>query len=323
MRIQETPELQQVAVKIQRAWRCFLCRKHAAIAFPEEYTCPITCLIFQQPVIAGDGNTYEWDAIRRYLNGHPPPCRGPLGTEIRASILYPNRALINILDEFRTSHRMAAMRPFHVEPAHAPTTPAPIQRVQHHYLTPRDVVSQGLSVEALMVHPAFLERMQNTGLNMILLNLTGNQRLGATQHQLVDAVTRSSLRNREGEAGFTPLKKMILDTRFLSYVHNSGLDLILACLRVSNNGTKNEKIDSIRRHVPLDVKLQGPTGMERVIQLPRCTAVTNFKEDLFNLKYRIEVDGVPLTTCLGHSNLEDGSIITIVDRFPAPQDSSC
>ena len=254
-----------------------------------------------------------------------------MGAEcITSSTLVPNLNLRSECMQYREEHRMGMPQIAPAAPAPAQPQPVPQRAAipqerarpptlnEYPNFHPRDVVSYGLSVEALMVHPAFLERMQNTGLNMILLKLTGNQRLGATQRQLVDAVTRRSLRNREGEAGFTPLNKMILDTRFLSYVHNSGLDLILACLRVSNNGTKNEKIDSIRRHVPLDVKLQGPTGMERVIQLPRCTAVTNFKEDLFNLKYRIEVDGVPLTTCLGHSNLEDGSIITIVDRFPAP-----
>ena len=132
-------------------------------------------MIFQQPVIAGDGNTYEWDAIRRYLNDHPPPCRGPLGTEIRASILYPNRALINILDEFRTSHRMAAMRPFHVEPAPSappprsrPRPPAPVRPV----MTVREASTMTLQV--VVTKPAWLYELRKHTLLRICLLYTSD-----------------------------------------------------------------------------------------------------------------------------------------------------
>jgi len=63
---------------------------------PDEFVCPITHEVMQDPVVASDGHTYERWAIQEVLYLLPIPRRkSPLTREVLSSALFPNRALKN------------------------------------------------------------------------------------------------------------------------------------------------------------------------------------------------------------------------------------
>jgi len=66
---------------------------------PEEFCCPITQDLMEDPVIAEDGNTYERTAIVEWIDKHgdSPISREPLNKEI----LIINRALKNQIEQYK------------------------------------------------------------------------------------------------------------------------------------------------------------------------------------------------------------------------------
>ncbi len=63
---------------------------------PEEFLCPITLDIMEDPVICEDGYTYEREAIISISNSLSPMTRQP----INKRILIPNRALKQSIEKF-------------------------------------------------------------------------------------------------------------------------------------------------------------------------------------------------------------------------------
>jgi hypothetical protein len=57
---------------------------------PDEYLCPITCEVMEDPVIAEDGQTYEREAIATWVAGHGT---SPMTRQRMANMLFPNRAI--------------------------------------------------------------------------------------------------------------------------------------------------------------------------------------------------------------------------------------
>ena len=70
---------------------------------PEEYICPITKDVMEDPVVASDGHTYERIAIMQYLEneGKSPITR----QEMNESQLLPNRVLKTVIDKWRTENQ--------------------------------------------------------------------------------------------------------------------------------------------------------------------------------------------------------------------------
>jgi hypothetical protein len=67
---------------------------------PDEYRCPITREIMDDPVICSDGHTYEREAIERWLRNHrnSPKTNAPLPTRT----VLPNHNLRAIIESFKT-----------------------------------------------------------------------------------------------------------------------------------------------------------------------------------------------------------------------------
>ena len=65
----------------------------------EDYMCPITLEIMKDPVVASDGNTYEREAIERYLriSNLSPMTRQPI-----THTLFPNRSLKNCIENYNS-----------------------------------------------------------------------------------------------------------------------------------------------------------------------------------------------------------------------------
>ena len=65
---------------------------------PSSLHCPITHEVFQDPVIAADGHTYERQAITQWLEGQPQsPCTRQVMT---LDSLRPNYLVKSLLIEF-------------------------------------------------------------------------------------------------------------------------------------------------------------------------------------------------------------------------------
>jgi hypothetical protein len=70
---------------------------------PDEFLCPITLTLMSDPVIGGDGHTYERAAITQWLrtNPHSPMTRQPLAV----NSLKPNYALKSAIERFIASQK--------------------------------------------------------------------------------------------------------------------------------------------------------------------------------------------------------------------------
>lgn len=76
---------------------------------PQAFLCPITCDLMFEPVVASDGNSYELVAIERWLEDHTT---SPLSNvELNPKNLYPNRALQQLIDEFREKKGIVKQKP--------------------------------------------------------------------------------------------------------------------------------------------------------------------------------------------------------------------
>lgn len=91
-----------------------------ATPVPDEYLCPITLLLMNDPVIGSDGQTYERFAITQWLrtNRQSPLTRQPMTIES----LKPNYALKSAIARYKTQV-LPKKKPAPAAPA---PTPAPV-----------------------------------------------------------------------------------------------------------------------------------------------------------------------------------------------------
>lgn len=73
-----------------------------SIVIPEKFICPISYMIFLDPVIASDGRTYERECIVKWMNSNDN--RSPFTNQTLCQQLYNNIGLKNEIDEWITSH---------------------------------------------------------------------------------------------------------------------------------------------------------------------------------------------------------------------------
>ena len=72
------------------------------VEIPNEFLCPITLEILQDPVIASDGNTYERFAILQHISMDASP-RSPLTRNLlESNILISNNNLMKMIEDFCT-----------------------------------------------------------------------------------------------------------------------------------------------------------------------------------------------------------------------------
>ena len=71
------------------------------VEIPNEFLCPITLEIMQDPVIASDGNTYERSAILQHISMHAEYPRSPLTRDVlQSNILIENNNLVKMIEDF-------------------------------------------------------------------------------------------------------------------------------------------------------------------------------------------------------------------------------
>ena len=71
---------------------------------PDEFRCPITHELMNDPVICSDGHTYERAAIERWLRSHgsSPKTNAPLPNRT----VLPNHNLRGIIETYKNKHGM-------------------------------------------------------------------------------------------------------------------------------------------------------------------------------------------------------------------------
>ena len=75
---------------------------NADISIPERFICPISYMIFLDPVIASDGRTYERDCIKKWMETNYN--RSPFTNARLREQVYDNIVLRNEIDEWISSH---------------------------------------------------------------------------------------------------------------------------------------------------------------------------------------------------------------------------
>ena len=63
--------------------------------------CPISWMPFEQPVVAADGHTYDYESITQFFRNTPPPVMGPMRIKIGNKFLVHNWHLIASLGNLR------------------------------------------------------------------------------------------------------------------------------------------------------------------------------------------------------------------------------
>jgi hypothetical protein len=175
------------ATKIQSALRSYLQAKHARVAAltPKRMTCPITLSLLENPVVASDGNTYEYDCINRLLTSVARfPTTGPLGVPLLNKSLVANLSMRSEVMEFRELHKLVIPKVLAIPalqgPVHAPAPRAPPAPRQ--YFQPQvsmAAISQMRpfpTLSELFKIDGFLDCITMAGLNMLLRYLTGDDR---------------------------------------------------------------------------------------------------------------------------------------------------
>lgn len=70
---------------------------------PDEYYCPITCELMEDPVLAADGHSYERGAIEAWLATHATSPKS--GEELPSNALIPNHALRNLIADWAKEYQ--------------------------------------------------------------------------------------------------------------------------------------------------------------------------------------------------------------------------
>lgn len=94
-------DLVKIGLPIGARKRLFDCAKDLKVARepPNEYLCPITMALMKEPVLLGDGFTYEKSAIEKWLKESNS---SPLTNEVLGSdVLTPNRQLKKLIEDFK------------------------------------------------------------------------------------------------------------------------------------------------------------------------------------------------------------------------------
>ena len=76
---------------------------------PEDFTCPITQDLMNDPVIVADGHTYERTAIERWLQTNTMSPKS--GTELECKMLFPNHSMRGQIREWQEAQRLRVPSP--------------------------------------------------------------------------------------------------------------------------------------------------------------------------------------------------------------------
>ena len=265
--------------------------------------------------------------------------KGPMGALVPHAVLVKNSSMVAEVDEFRTEHNLPPMRFFSVPspatppaPTPAPAANQPAQRVPQRQPPRTRAVLQlrdcyNMSLADIMKHEGFLNQVRKTGLAKILQATQGRQISTSLDSMSKDLFIDSVISLFEAQGVPVQVIKLLNDPAFLDQLTVYGLDMIQYSLNWRSDGNHAAKKNCILQHLPLDITIEDDFGTYQR-QITRADTVKDFVAKAHNHRRYLSVDDQVVGTSdlyasLGSLGFNDGCTITITNRYPAPQDSSC
>jgi hypothetical protein len=313
-------ELHHYVTTIQTSVKYFLRKKHEKLVIPQNYKCPITLELFINPVVASDGNTYEFEAIQQVIN---TTMKSPLtGAVLPSASLFPNLNLRSEIMEFRSANKLFV-------PEHIPNQPH-----EHHHppASPwRPEVSAGrllrdmpddMTPFQLLKHDTFLNEIKKSGLMLLWQrigrevfnpdSMTKNQFIFITIGHLVH------LNTTQKDNIITILSEKI----FLNHISKDGLLLILKMLKIG--ATSSGSNDFLRRLItlnfPIKLKIIDEDGTSFKIEITRSMSFQTVSGIIAYKKFQMKIgQGQDLSKYGVCVNMNNGDTINLSNRLPALQ----
>ena len=249
------------AKKIQKAIRDFLRKKHENLVVPANFKCPITLELFKHPVVAADGNTYEYTAILHIIHG---TMKSPItGQRLTDKNLVPNLNLRSEVMEFRQHNKLNIITNFRmIQPVAALASHPQAPRALASY-TPAFLIPYATLFYKLFTIDGFLNEIRKPGLSMLLLKFNNCSRADMfskyNKEELIFVIL-----NRVSDGRYVPrvvdeleLKEIVtklLDdgNGILPHVTNTALDLVLRSLNTWSYGSNNvHKVKNVKDNLPI------------------------------------------------------------------------
>ncbi len=277
------------ATVIQKAVRNFLKKKHENLVIPRNFACPVTMDLFENPVVAADGNTYEYKAILEVIN---TTMKSPItGQRFQSKNLVPNLNLRSEVMEFRAQKKLKIPTNFHIIQQVAAPAPAPAPAPWVPTTTVYRIMRQWppMPLGDLFKTDGFLDEIRKPGLSMLLNKLS--QALprpipaGALSKQefierILTCITVTTV-------GITDAATCLLDDPdFIKHLTNSALDCVLRSFGLQNTGNQVHKAKSVQMNLPITLNIQDdndqfPLTVTRKMTTEQAFGQTGFKKFVF------------------------------------------
>ena len=268
MSIKATPETPGgFAAVIQAAARRFLASRQIALNHPKHMVCPLSMDLFEDPVVAMDGVTYEHSEIRRFFEGKSDtrPFMGPFRREIPSKQLVSNLNLRSEVMEYRTANHLPLPTP------QDPNVVAVVPLGARTYPQLEEDQRRNPDGMRLLHSYTFLDLIRKPGLLMILQRINARTMNGRmpTINDSKEFMITTILNNFQGAR--QDIVKLYDNNDFLKAVLARGLNLIQRSLGLySDNGNNVHQIKRIYLNVPIQVTIPNTPVGAMTLTIKRC-----------------------------------------------------
>ena len=308
---------------IQIAFKKYLAAKHARVAAltPKRMTCPISLSLFENPVVASDGNTYEYYSIHRVLNHQRDarfPMTGPLGVPLLNKTLVANLSMRSEVMEFRELHKLAVPQVLAIPAQHVGVhTPAPVPQALRQGFQPQTPLSQifqmvNPSLPEMFKIDGFLNTITMAGLNLLLQHVTSTTRDFLPGNNKGELIGWALADGTELTMAF--MVPFVDNSAWLGCVQIAGLNVLLRSLELTRGNqdeSKDSKIYRIRNTLPLKITIEDRYGSHEMV-VKRSDTVQKLYAETLLARSMLKIDGTPIAYMyapLSHCSIKYGSVI--------------
>ena len=312
------------AKTIQKAIKEFLQKKHENLDLvtPSNFKCPITLELFEHPVVASDGNTYEYDSILRIIN---TTRQSPLtGQRLDSKTLVPNLNLRSEVMEFRQHHKLKIPANFYIVNSAPTLSSAPWTPTRSlHSIPDRTTFDELFKIDG------FLNEIRKPGLCLLAQMVNPDIWTISVENSKPNLIHRIMNRDPDiNDTGFKEIVTKLLDVEngILPHMLNAALDRLLRSMGVENKGNQMHKIKSVKYNLPitLNINLDGdqyPLTVTRKMTTEQVFGMVNFKKYIIKHDDYVYIARICIDTGT-HQKLSDYDmkhcdIITMTPRLPA------
>jgi hypothetical protein len=313
-------DMADYAKVIQTAVRAFLTKKRKQIATPKNLCCPITLDLFQYPVVAADGVTYEHQAFLTFVEGVLRfPTKGPLGETLANAQLVPNRSIQDLCNEFRDEHGMPIPKYMVTFSAQVQTaTPVVQPRAIYQPTTTFYQIMRGnMALGDLFKTDGFLDEIRKPGLVMILNVCSSLRGFLFSASSLVPKATLINEIVRTFPDNADQIVIMLDDPDFIKHLTGAGLDCVINSFGFQRTtGNVQFKIKCVHMHLPLAVTIRDEYG-EFPLSVKRSDTTENIYARVAKHRSLLKLgdEVLLLTEPLRNYKIKNGCVIDNVLRY--------